>query len=152
MIIEVSRKRHFPNNPSTNPSSNNCFLPKSTCPVPNGIKQNSNDFHQNNADIPNDVSKQIIKKILLCVNWRHSRLCKGKKKGLFSETVFPMGLLGHILIATCHMIFPWASLCRLGGSWVSGKVILKQMEDPLGTSHHRALTEIETEMQACRKS
>lgn len=42
----------------------------------------------------------------MCKLETYSRSCKGKKKVFcVGEMVFPMGLLGHILIGTCHVIF-----------------------------------------------
>ena len=54
IIVEVSRKYHFPTSPILT-------LPKSTCLSLNGIQQNSNNFHQNKADISNDISKPPLK-------------------------------------------------------------------------------------------
>lgn len=54
IIVEVSRIYHFPKNP--NPNSKSCFSPKSAFLVLKGIKQNLNNFYQNN----NDVSKPLL--------------------------------------------------------------------------------------------
>lgn len=55
VIVEVFRKYHFSNKPSPN------SLLKSTCLELNGIQQNANNFHANNIDISNDVSKPLLK-------------------------------------------------------------------------------------------
>lgn len=133
--VEVSRK-HFPNIP--NPNSRSCFLPKSTWLVGSRIDQNI--FHQNNKDIPRDVSKTTVKKSLACVNWRRSSLCKERYffflKWYFLWDSWSGGPhLGH----TMWFFYQHHSPDSGEAKWAGKSYIWLQVEKTLGAIH-RAFT------------
>lgn len=82
IIVEVSRIYHFLKNP--NPNSKSCS-PKSTFLVLNGIKQNLNNFYQNNIDISNNVSKLLLKSSYVQIGDMVDCVRR-------SQIVFPMGI------------------------------------------------------------
>ena len=93
-----------------------------------------NNFHQNKADISNDISKPLFKKSFLCANEKHIAdlirakvFWRGRGGGYFQWDSQDTSRSEHAMSSSK------APLSRPGGGWVSRKVTHVQTEEPPGT-------------------